>query len=177
MKISPAVVLQMTSDGYSDQQIADHLRTDRATVTGVIDLHKSLAARGALSSGQAVKERPGIAKLLAWAEGHEAKSVQRSAARVHALLDELIARHQAEDELLTVTLQVVELEQKLEAARARAAALKLGGRPARPAVQRAYDPAVVRAWARQAGVACAPAGVVPKTVVDAWEQRDRLSHP
>ncbi|MCP3758188.1 hypothetical protein [Streptomyces sp. TBY4] len=177
MKISPAVVLQMTSDGYSDQQIADQLRTDRATVTGIIDLHKSLAARGALPSTPPAKERPGVAKLLSWAQGHEAASVRRSAERVHTLLDALLVRHEAESELLTVTMEVVELEQRLAEARTRAAALKPGARPARPTVKRTYDPAVVRAWARQAGIACAPAGVVPKAVVEAWEQRERPAAP
>lgn len=173
MKISPAVVLQMASDGYSDQQIADQLRTDRVTVTGIIDYHKSLTARGAITPTIPARERPGVAKLLAWAEGHEAKSVQRSAERVHALIDELQARHETESELLRVTMEVVELEKRLSEARTRAAALKPGARPPRPAVKRTYDPAVVRAWAREAGIPCAPAGVVPRPIVEAWEQREQ----
>lgn len=177
MRVSPAVVLQMTHDGYSDQQIADQLRTDLATVTGIIDLHKSLAARGALPTPAPAKERPRVAKLLSWAEGHEAASVRRSAERVTALLDGLLERHQAEAELLTATMEVVELETRLAEARTRAASLKPGARPARPPVKRTYDPAVVRAWARQAGIVCAPAGVVPKAVVEAWEQRERPDAP
>ncbi|MFB6517461.1 hypothetical protein [Streptomyces sp. NPDC056401] len=173
MRVSPAVVLQMTRDGYSDQQIADQLRTDRATITGIVDLHKSLSARGALPTPATPRERPGVAKLLSWADGHEAAAVRRSAERVHTLLDGLLERHEAESELLTVTMEVVELETRLAEARTRAAALKPGARPARPPAKRTYDPAVVRAWARQAGIACAPAGVVPKSVVEAWEQRDR----
>lgn len=174
MRISPAVVLQMATDGYSDQQIADQLRTDRATVTGIIDTHKSLTARGALPTPPPAKERPGVAKLLSWAEGHEAAAVRRSAERVHALLDGLLERHEAESALLTVTMEVVELEQRLAEARTRAAALKPSARAGTP---RTYDPAVVRAWALQAGIACAPAGVVPKAIVEAWEQRERPAAP
>ncbi|MFZ3494593.1 hypothetical protein ACODT5_15440 [Streptomyces sp. 5.8] len=177
MNVSPAVVLQMSRDGYSDQRIADQLRTDRETVASIIDLHKSVAARGALPTSSTSRERPGVAKLLAWAEGHEAKSVQRSAERVHALIDELQARHETESELLRVTMEVVELEKQLAEARSRAAALKPGARPPRPAVKRTYDPAVVRAWARQAGIPCAPAGIVPRPIVEAWEQREQPVTP
>ncbi|MFD3777322.1 hypothetical protein [Streptomyces sp. NPDC058612] len=130
MKISPAVVLHLTRDGYSPQRIADQLRTDVATITGIVSLHQTLADRGPGWKPPAGR-RPGVAKLLAWADHHSRASIRRRAARAHTLLDELLADHQAEGELLLSMLEVAELEQKLASARTRTAALRPGARRAR----------------------------------------------
>ncbi|NUP19043.1 MAG: hypothetical protein HOZ81_23720 [Streptomyces sp.] len=124
MKIPPAVVLHLARDGYSTQRIAEQLRTDVAAVTGIISLHQTLAARPQGWTPLYGRRRPGVAKLLAWADHSSRPSVRRRAARVHRLLDELAAEHQAEGELLTSMLEVAQLEQQLAAARAHTAALR-----------------------------------------------------
>ncbi|MEU2450076.1 hypothetical protein ABZ605_08455 [Streptomyces sp. NPDC012765] len=123
MQIPPAVVLHLVRDGYTPQRIAEHLRTDVATVTGIIRLHNELTSRGPDWRPPAGRRRPGIAKLLAWADHHSRASIRRRAARVHRILDELLADHQAEGELLVSMLEVADLERQLAAARTRTAAL------------------------------------------------------
>lgn len=108
-----------------------------------------------------------VGKLLKWGDEHLDPDIQAQAARARAALVGLRTRYAADQELVAINTEVEQLEKRLAALRSREAELT----PAKPKARRVpldYDAAVVRAWAKAAGVACPPVGRVPKAVVDAW---------
>ncbi|MGW4698113.1 Lsr2 family DNA-binding protein [Kitasatospora cineracea] len=75
----------------------------------------------------------------------------------------------SDDELHAVQHQIRHLEEQLQALRGRVAELQPAPAKSTPKKgERDYDPKVVRAWAAENGIAVAPAGVMPKAVVDHW---------
>ncbi|MFD6874507.1 MULTISPECIES: hypothetical protein [unclassified Streptomyces] len=164
MRVSAAVVMQMHRDGYSDQQIADQTGAALADVTAIISTHKTLVARGAITAPEAPPAVPDAVALLAWGTNHQAAAVRQYADRALSALEALQTRHQAEAELQRVTSQVDKLTQQLARLKEREAELKGKGKGA----GRDYSPAEVRAWAQEAGLDCAPAGIVPKALVEQW---------
>ncbi|MFB7171108.1 hypothetical protein ACFCYM_09840 [Streptomyces sp. NPDC056254] len=170
MRVSAAVVMQLHRDGYSDQRIADQTGATLADVTAIIDTHKTLVARGTIPQPAALPAVPNAPALLAWGTNHPAAAVRQYADRALNALEALQARHKHEAELLRITSQVEELQEELDRLKAREAELKGKGRPSKPrtAPARDYSPAEVRAWAQQAGVECAPVGIVPQSVVEQW---------
>ncbi|MFE7096998.1 Lsr2 dimerization domain-containing protein [Streptomyces erythrochromogenes] len=169
MRVSAAVVMQLHRDGYSDQRIADQTGANLADVTAIIDTHKALVARGDIPQPEAPTAVPNAVALLAWGTNHSAAAVRQYAERALTALEALQTRYTHESELLRVTSQADELQQQLDELRAREAELKGKGRAKpRTAAARDYTPAEVRAWAQQAGVECAPVGLVPQSVVEQW---------
>lgn len=170
MRVSAAVVMQLHRDGYSDQRIADQTGATLADVTAIIDTHKTLVARGNIPQPEAPPAVPNAVALLAWGTNHHAAAVRQFADRALNALEALQVRHKHEAELLRITSQVDELQEELDRLRAREAELKGKSRTSKPrtAPARDYTPAEVRAWAQQAGVECAPAGIVAQSVVEQW---------
>ncbi|MGW2580814.1 hypothetical protein ACWCYZ_05655 [Streptomyces virginiae] len=174
MNVSAAVVMQMHRDGYSDQRIADQTGAALADVTAIINTHKALVARGSISQPEAAPAVPDAVALLAWGTGHPAAQVRQFADRALTALEALQVRHRREAEIERVTSRMDKLQQELN--RLAEAKAQLTGKSspkaarttARTAPVRDYEPAEVRAWARKAGVACAPVGIVPEPVLAQW---------
>lgn len=114
-----------------------------------------------------------VDELLEWGDAHPDPEVQDQAARVRAGLAGLRQRHATHQELTAITTEAEQLEQRLAELRAREAELappKKTKTTKKTAVQRDYEPSVVRAWARANSVDCPASGRVPKAVVDAWRK-------
>ncbi|MFD5656962.1 Lsr2 family DNA-binding protein [Streptomyces hirsutus] len=109
-----------------------------------------------------------VGQLLTWADEHPDPEIQDQAARARAALVGLRKRHAADQELTAITTEAEQLEQRLAELRAREAELA-PAKKTKP--QRDYEPAEVRAWAKETGMDCPATGRVPKKVVDAWKQK------
>ncbi|MEU8473726.1 Lsr2 family DNA-binding protein [Streptomyces hygroscopicus] len=114
------------------------------------------------------EEALSVNQLLDWADTHTDPDVQDQSARARAALTGLRTRHAADTELARITEEAEQLEQRLAALRARETELRPTGRKKTRKAERDHDPAVVRAWAKQQGIECAPLGRVPRAVVDQW---------
>ncbi|MFJ8760805.1 hypothetical protein [Streptomyces cyaneofuscatus] len=108
-----------------------------------------------------------VGALIAWAHAHSDKAVRRLGDQVHFALGELRTRHQGEQELAKVAAEEADLEERLAAVRARKAELA----PKRKAPARDYEPATVRAWARENNVPVPAMGQIPAAVLTAWRAR------
>ncbi|MFZ4206804.1 WhiB family transcriptional regulator [Streptomyces griseoincarnatus] len=123
------------------------------------------------STAAATAEALPVDQLLEWGDAHTDPEVQDQAARARVALVGLRRRHAADAELTAITSEAEELEQRLAELRARQAELTPAKKTAKKqAVQRDYEPATVRAWAKDNGVDCPASGRVPKTVVEAWRK-------
>ncbi|MGC4918680.1 Lsr2 family DNA-binding protein [Streptomyces albogriseolus] len=121
------------------------------------------------STAAATAEALPVDQLLEWGDAHTDPEVQDQAARARATLVGLRRRHAADAELTAITSEAEELEQRLAELRARQAELTPAKKATKKqAVQRDYEPATVRAWAKDNGVDCPATGRVPKAVVEAW---------
>ncbi|WP_030659766.1 MULTISPECIES: Lsr2 family protein [Streptomyces] len=170
MQVTTKTLIAMHADGLSDQAIADRTGVELATVERVITTHQNNLAAGrataAATPAPAGTAVPDAADLLPWAEAHVEASIRQAGARARAALELLQTRRRTDAELQGIKRTEQELEARLAKLRARAAELKGGrGKQVKP---RDYVPAEVRAWAREEGIPCPPAGVVPASVVDAW---------
>jgi Lsr2 len=125
----------------------------------------------------------GIDAVLAQAAATGVPRLQRAAAKVQDLADELrrdLAEHTRETqlraELARLESRLAEVKQQLRPRRA-AAPLAAASTPAVPAVpdsgEAAVDTKAVRAWALEQGLDCPARGRIPGAVTDAY----RLAHP
>ncbi|MGN7139051.1 WhiB family transcriptional regulator [Streptomyces pseudogriseolus] len=123
------------------------------------------------SNATATAEALPVDQLLEWGDAHTDPEVQDQAARARAALVGLRRRHAADAELTASTSEAEQLEKRLAELRAREAELTPAKKTTKKkAVQRDYEPAAVRAWAKENGVDCPASGRVPKKVVDAWRK-------
>lgn len=159
-----AVILSMHADGYSDQQIADHLQVDREEVAQTINDNQQQAQEAAGPDGAEED-------LLDWADAHTDAAVRRDAQRARTALAALRERRVADAELARITAEKTEVEQRLAQLAEREAQLKpkTGGR--KPRQLRDHDPREVRTWARQQGLEVPDRGRIPKDVLAAWRNR------
>jgi hypothetical protein len=185
-----AVILSMNNDGYSDQQIADHLGIDVKEVTQIIDDDRAKkAAEGDAPVEQATETQapaeqpdqapeppaeaiPELAELLAWAAAHDDQAVRADGETAAAVLATLRERRAVDAELEQITDEKTQLQKRLAELAAREDTL----RPTKPARKKTkqrldYDAAEVRAWARQNGHAVPDRGRIPAPVLDAWRKR------
>ncbi len=110
--------------------------------------------------------------------------IRNKAARIRSDLDELTARREADDAQREAEERVATLKAELEQAQKTLRAVKAGGRPAAPAVvptpadtKRSKEQlAAIRTWARTNGYQVADAGVIRKTVVDAYDAAHRTTN-
>lgn len=186
-----AVVLSMNKDGYSDQQIADHLTIDVKEVTEIIDTDRAQKADAAdeapvdqvTAEETAVEETepapeppaeviPELSELLAWAADHEDQAVRAEGETAAAVLASLRERRAVDAELEEITSEKSQLQKRLAELAAREDTL----RPSKPAKKKAkqqldYDAAEVRAWARENGHEVPDRGRIPAPVLTAWRAR------
>ncbi|WP_404871042.1 hypothetical protein ACI1MP_38140 (plasmid) [Kitasatospora griseola] len=133
--------------------------TDLNSVTVPVELIEDITADQVLN------------ELITWGQAHADKEVREHASAVRAGIAALRKRRATDDELHAAQSQIRHLEEQLQALRGRVAELQPA--PAKTAPkkrERDYDPKTVRAWAAATGVTVAPAGVIPKAVVDAWRE-------
>ncbi|WP_328739908.1 hypothetical protein OHA91_22910 [Streptomyces erythrochromogenes] len=181
MQVTTKTLIAMHRDGLSDQAIADRTGVELAAVERIISAHQNEVAahragtltppRPAPVAASAPSATPDVADLLSWAADHPSPSIRTAGVRASTALDVLQNRRRQDAELEAVTSNVKELEARIEKLRARAAELR-DGQKTRQVKPRDYVPAEVRAWAREEGIPCPVAGVVPASVVAAW----RASH-
>lgn len=135
------------------------------------------------SSPAAQQPVDGIDAVLAQAAATGVPRLQRAAAKVQDLADELrrdLAEHtreaQLRAELARLESRLAEVKQQLRPRRA-AAPLAAASAPAAPVVpdsgEAAVDTKAVRAWALEQGLDCPARGRIPGAVTDAY----RLAHP
>ncbi|MDX3458800.1 hypothetical protein PV396_43955 [Streptomyces sp. ME02-8801-2C] len=133
--------------------------------------------------------------LLVWAENHPAAAIRDRAARVRSDLTELTDRRTADAAQREAEERVAKAKAELEAAQAQLRQVKSGGRTAiedqatsedqsTTAVAAAPAPngkrskeqlAAIRTWARANGHQVAAAGVIRKSVVDAYDTAHRTT--
>lgn len=110
-----------------------------------------------------------VGALIAWAHAHTDKGIRRLGDEAHLALGTLRTRHQEEQALTELAAKETELEERLAEVRASMAQMKPKKRKA-PA--RDYEPATVRAWARDNNVPVPSMGQIPAAVLTAWRERN-----
>lgn len=111
-----------------------------------------------------------VPDLLVWAAQHDDPAVRKLAQTAATALAVIRQRRAADAELASVEQEAARLRERLAELDARARELKPTTAKGKP--QRDYTPSVVRAWAREQGLAVPDAGVLPQTIVQAWRDRD-----
>ncbi|MDX2698929.1 Lsr2 family DNA-binding protein [Streptomyces ipomoeae] len=179
MNAYQAVILSMNQDGYSDQQIADHLKIDVKEVTEIIDADRAakttepntVAGPPADEPVPAPEPPAEVAELLAWAADHDDQAVRADGETAAAVLTRLRERRAVDAELERITSEKSQLEKRLAELAAREDTL----RPPKPAKKKTkqldYDAAEVRAWARENGHEVPDRGRIPAPVLTAWRAR------
>jgi hypothetical protein len=167
--------------GLSESELAEALQyTDQIAPTPDTDTDAPEAA-GPVSDSPA--DSDGIEALLSWAKHHPAAVIRNKAARIRSDLYELTVRREADDAQREAEERVAKLKAELEQAQETLRAVKAGGRPLPPAVTPAPTDtkrskeqlAAIRTWARANGYQVADAGVIRKTVVDAYDAAHRTT--
>lgn len=111
-----------------------------------------------------------VGRLLKWGDEHHDADIRDQAARARLTLAGLRKRHAADQELVAITAEAEQLEQRLAELRAREQEIAPAKAKApRRKVDLGYDSRTVRAWARENGADCPATGRVPKAVVDQWK--------
>ncbi|MFF1284367.1 histone-like nucleoid-structuring protein Lsr2 [Streptomyces sp. NPDC058299] len=112
-----------------------------------------------------------VGQLIAWGVQHDDPAVQEAAETVRSTLTRLRQRYASDQELSAITTEEQQLEQRLAEIRSRREELEPRSKARRgkkAAEPRDYEPAVVRAWAREHGMRCPERGRVPADIVAAW---------
>jgi hypothetical protein len=133
-----------------------------------------------------------IGVLLAWAEKHDLASIRSRAARIRTDLAELSDRRSTEQATAEAEARVAKAKADLEAAQAELRAVKSGTvRPAPAALVPVPAPATpaadgkrtreelaaIRTWAREHGFQVGVAGIVKKTILDAYDAAHQAAAP
>ncbi|WP_060887747.1 Lsr2 family DNA-binding protein [Streptomyces caniscabiei] len=138
-----------------------------------------------------------IEALLVWAENHPAAAIRNRAARVRSDLTELTDRRTADAAQRAAEQRVANAKAELEAAQAQLRQVKAGRRtatedqttsegqgvtavtaaPASNGKRSKEQPAAIRTWARANSHQVADAGVVRRSVVDAYDAAHRTTTP
>ncbi|MFH9769045.1 hypothetical protein ACH4N4_05155 [Streptomyces microflavus] len=109
-----------------------------------------------------------VGALIAWAHAHTDRGIRRLGDQAHLALGQLRTHHHEEQELTKVAAEEAQLEERLAEVRARKAQLA----PRRRTPARDYEPAAVRAWARENSIPVPAMGQIPAAVLTAWRERD-----
>ena len=166
------------ADATTDEiTTATGLTTDEITALVDAQEHEIDIVAGEPAAVSAVEE------LLTWAESHPAAGIRNKASRVRADIKELADRRVTDNAQHAAEQRVAKLKAELDAAQEQLRTLKTsGGRPAN-AVAAAPTPiraglgsgrsreelAAIRTWARGNGYQVADAGMIRKTVLDAYD--------
>lgn len=187
--------LQMTVEGRTTADIAAAVDLPESEVTDLIDAAPITSAHpqtpaGTATSAPAAADRDlvdvsTIGVLLAWAEQHDLAGIRSRAARIRTDLAELSDRRSTEQATAAAEARVAELKAQLEAAQATLRAVKSGTplpspapgvvpvpapvAPAADGKRSREELAEIRTWAREHGHQVGVAGIVKKTILDAYD--------
>ncbi|MGW5042151.1 Lsr2 family DNA-binding protein [Streptomyces parvulus] len=170
-----AVVRSMHRDGSTPEQISAVLEVPEEEVTAIITATKqdSGSPVPAPAPAPVTETMPEVAALLTWAAAHDDAEVRTGGEQAAAVLAALSERRTVDAELEKISSEENQLEERLAALRARKSTLRPEPAGAkRKRHERDYEPAVVRAWAREHGHEVPDRGQIPKKVLEAWRQRE-----
>jgi hypothetical protein len=172
--------VQMAEEGKTTAAIATATGLSEQKVTDLVAAAATGSTDTAAGTGNSIVDDATEA-LLAWAEQHGTTADARRAARIRTDLAELSGRRATEQATAEAEARVAEAKAALEAAQAQLRAVKNGQTHTTPAVQ-APAPAVttggkrsreelarIRAWARENGHQVGVAGIVKKSIVEAYD--------
>lgn len=110
-----------------------------------------------------------LTELLYWAAQHTDPAVVTHGEQARAAVNALTERRRHDVELRLVIDEAAELERRLTELRERQAELQP---TVKGKARRDYDPATVRAWAREHGHTVPDRGQIPKAALTAWRNRN-----
>ncbi|MFJ6709279.1 MULTISPECIES: histone-like nucleoid-structuring protein Lsr2 [unclassified Streptomyces] len=170
-----AVVRSMHRDGYTPEQISAELNVSEEEVTIIITAAEQDSGQTVPAPAPApvTETMPEVAALLTWAAAHGDAKVRTDGEQAAAVLAALSERRTVDAELEKISSEEHQLEERLAALRVRKSTLQpepAGAKRKRP--ERDYEPAVVRAWAREHGHDVPDRARIPKKVLEAWRQRE-----
>ncbi|KUL73951.1 MULTISPECIES: Lsr2 dimerization domain-containing protein [unclassified Streptomyces] len=176
MNAYDAVVRSMHRDGYSPDRISAELNVPKDEIAEIIDSTEQNDDEQTTPAPEPVTEAmPEVAALLAWAAAHDDTKVRADGEQAAAVLTTLRERRTVDAELEKISSEENQLEERLAALRARKKTLRpqtAGAKRRRQ--ERDYEPSTVRAWARTHGHEVPDRGQIPKKVLDAWRQSQRV---
>jgi hypothetical protein len=179
--------LQMAVEGRTTADIAAAVDLPEQKVSDLIDAAPITSAhpQAPAAADRDLVDAGTIGVLLAWAEKHDLASIRGRAARIRTDLAELSDRASTERATAEAEARVAKAKADLEAAQAELRAVKSGTvRPAPAsnvvAVPAPTTPAAdgkrsreelarIRVWARENGHQVGVAGIVKKTILDAYD--------
>ncbi|MDI6413179.1 Lsr2 family protein [Streptomyces albus] len=184
-----ATALSMYYTDHSMAEITQATGLSEAEITVLVDAQeRKIAPAAAEDTAPAAADAPpavggSVEQLLTWAEAHPTASVRNKAARVRTDLAELTARRAAADAQREAEHRVAKLTAELEKAKKKLRAVKAGAHSAPAPATAAAAPtraglgsgrtreelAAIRTWARANGHQVADAGMIRKSVLQAYD--------
>ncbi len=187
LNVTEATALSMYYDGANTAAITDATGLTEAEIIALAETNDPPrgTATDDATEADATEETAAdsVEQLLAWAEAHPAASIRNKAARVRGDLSELTARRATEDAQREAEERVAKLKAELEKAQEDLRAVKAGTHPTPATATAAPTPirsglgsgrtreelARIRAWARENGHPVADAGMIRKSVLEAYD--------
>jgi hypothetical protein len=181
-----AMAISMHNNGDTREAICEATGLSEADLSDLI-AHQILGLPRTADTAPGIKaadtEDVPVEQLLAWAEAHPMAGIRTKAARVRGDLAELTVRRASDDAQRAAEERVAKLKAELEKAQEQLRAAKSGPRPASTATGPAptlirsglgsgrskEQLALIRSWARKNGHQVADAGVVRKSVLEAYD--------
>ncbi|MFH8419274.1 Lsr2 family DNA-binding protein [Streptomyces collinus] len=176
LNATEATALSMYYDGANTAAITDATGLTEDEITALAETNdppRSTPTDDATAAD-------GVEQLLAWAEGHPTASIRNKAARVRGDLAELTARRATDDAQREAEERVTRLKAELEKAQEDLRAVKAGTAPAATVAptpirsglgsgRSREELAAIRIWARANGHPVADAGMIRKSVLEAYD--------
>ncbi|MEV7082431.1 histone-like nucleoid-structuring protein Lsr2 [Streptomyces sp. NPDC093516] len=182
-----ATALSMFYADHSMPEITEATGLSEDEITALVAAQQRKADAGETDdttpAGPAVDDS--VEQLLAWAETHPTAGIRNKAARVRADVAELTARRAAENAQREAEERITRLTAELEKAKENLRAVKAGAHPApAPAAPTPIRPGLgsgrtreeltaIRTWARANGHQVADAGMIRKSVLQAYDAAHR----
>ncbi|GGV89988.1 Lsr2 family DNA-binding protein [Streptomyces massasporeus] len=181
LNATEATALSMYYDGANTAAITDATGLTEDEITALAETNdppRSTPTDDATETDST--EADGVEQLLAWAEGHPTASIRNKAARVRGDLAELTARRTTDDAQREAEDRVTRLKAELEKAQEDLRAVKAGTAPAATVAptpirsglgsgRSREELAAIRTWARANGHQVADAGMIRKSVLEAYD--------
>ncbi|MFE1452678.1 Lsr2 family DNA-binding protein [Streptomyces olivaceoviridis] len=185
-----ATAMSMYYADHSMSEITQATGLSEDEVTALVNAQEraiDAAATGDTAPAAADNATPAVngsvEQLLAWAEAHPTAGIRNKAARVREDLAELTTRRAADDAQREAEARVAKLTAELEQAKEKLRAVKAGTHPAPAPATTAPTPirpglgsgrtreelAAIRTWARANGHQVADAGMIRKSVIEAYD--------
>ncbi|MFE1198505.1 histone-like nucleoid-structuring protein Lsr2 [Streptomyces olivaceoviridis] len=185
-----ATAMSMYYADHSMSEITQATGLSEDEVTALVNAQEraiDAAATGDTAPAAADNATPAVngsvEQLLAWAEAHPTAGIRNKAARVRGDLAELTTRRAADDAQREAEARVAKLTAELEQAKEDLRAVKAGAHlapapattaptPIRPGLgsgRTREELAAIRTWARANGHQVADAGMIRKSVLEAYD--------